>query len=373
VDAAAELLGLLPAGATVQPGVVQLTYRAVPADFAHAVRTLLADDHVDALIVIYAPPLPKLVGVPIDVLRDLEPNLTKPVVAVMVGLDDGPLAPGSHVPVFAFPEPAAGVLGRIAKHVDARVLPPEADGRRLADIDGDEAEAVIRHALEVRPGGTLLPLPATQDLLRSYGILVAEGRAISTREAAFAAAREIGYPVVLKSTAIVRTGRSERAGIALDLHDEAELARAWAAIEAELGSAALVEAIVQRMVRPGVDLRVTVELHRMFGPVVTFGLGGMLADAIGDRVPRLVPFAPGEAAAVIGASRAAFALTDRDARRGVEDLLERVALLADDRAELDSLVINPALASPDGCWVTDATARVCPAERQADTPVRRLG
>jgi len=90
-------------------------------------------------------------------------------------------------------------------------------------------------------------------------------------------------------------------------------------------------------------------------------------------VPRLTPLARGEAAALIGASRASRALTDAATRRGVQDLLERVACLADEHTELDTLVINPALASPAGCWVTDVVVHVRPAPSHADLSVRRLG
>jgi hypothetical protein len=106
--------------------------------------------------------------------------------------------------------------------------------------------------------------------------------------------------------------------------------------------------------------------------VLTFGLGGVLSDAIDDRVPRLVPFGAGDAAAVIAASRAGRAL-DGDPRvsDAVIDLLERVGWLADDHPELDRLVINPALGSAEGAGVVDVTAHVRPAPHPSD-PVRRL-
>ena len=373
VDLARDLLEPLPEGSTLDDGVVQLTYRAMPADFGHAVETVLAADEVDAILVIFAPPLPDASTVPIDVLRELEERLHKPLVAVMVGLDDGPLAPGSRIPVFSFPEPAVGVLGRIARHVNLHRNAPPAEIHRPAGVDADRAHAVLAHALELRPEGTLLPLAAAEELLAAYGIRVAPGRAVTSLDAAVAAADEIGYPVALKAAGIVRRGRSELAGVALDLHDSTEVRRAWAGIEGELGANAMAEAIVQCMAPPGVELRVSVAPHPTLGPVVTFGLGGVYADAIGDEVPRLVPFLVGEAAETVKASRAARALVDDEARRSAEDLLERVASLADAHPEIDRLVINPLLASSGGSWVTDVTVHVRPATAHADTPVRRLG
>jgi len=373
VDLVDDLLAPLPAGSSVEGGALQLTHRAMPADYAHAVRVLLAADAVDALVVIFAPPLPDLTALPAHALLELEPELTKPLVTVIVGLDDGPLAKGSRIPVFAFPEPAVGALGRIARHVTSQDRMPVGEPRRPDGIDVEAAAAIIEHALQVRPEGTMLPLQAAEGLLRAYGVSVSAGRAVTSEDAAVAAANEeLGYPVALKANGIVRRGRSERAGVALDLHDAAEVRRAWQGITEELGAAAMVEAVVQAMAPPGAELRVAVERHPLLGPVLTFGLGGVLADAIDDRVPRLVPFGTGDAAAVIGASRAGRAL-DGDPRvnEAVIDLLERVGWLADDHPELDRLVINPALGSAEGAWVVDVTAHVRPAPHPTD-PVRRL-
>ena len=373
VDVVEELLAPLPAGSSVEGGALQLTHRAMPADYAHAVRVLLAADAVDALVVIFAPPLPDLTALPAHALLELEPELTKPLVTVIVGLDDGPLAKGSRIPVFAFPEPAVGSLGRIARHVASQDRMPLGEPRRPDGIDVEAAAAIIEQALQARPEGTMLPLQAAEGLLRAYGVSVSAGRAVTSEDAAVAAANEeLGYPVALKANGIVRRGRSERAGVALDLHDAAEVRRAWQGITEELGAAAMVEAVVQAMAPPGAELRVAVEPHPLLGPVLTFGLGGVLADAIDDRVPRLVPFGAGDAAAVIEASRAGRAL-DGDPRvnDAVIDLLERVGWLADDHPELDRLVINPALGSAEGAWVVDVTAHVRPAPHPTD-PVRRL-
>ena len=373
VDLIDDLLAPLPAGSSVEGGALQLTHRAMPADYAHAVRVLLAADAVDALVVIFAPPLPDLTALPAHALLELEPELTKPLVTVIVGLDDGPLAKGSRIPVFAFPEPAVGALGRIARYVTSQDRMPLGEPRRPDGIDVEAAEAIIEQALRVHPEGTMLPLRAAEGLLRAYGVSVSAGRAVTSEDAAVDAANEeLGYPVALKANGIVRRGRSERAGVALDLHDAAEVRRAWQGITEELGAAAMVEAVVQAMAPPGAELRVAVEPHPLLGPVLTFGLGGVLADAIDDRVPRLVPFGTGDAAAVIEASRAGRAL-DGDPRvnEAVIDLLERVGWLADDHPELDRLVINPALGSAEGAWVVDVTAHVRPAPRPTD-PVRRL-
>ena len=205
---------------------------------------------------IFAPPLPDLAALPAHALLELEPELTKPLVTVIVGLDDGPLAKGSRIPVFAFPEPAVGALGRIARHVASRDRMP-AGGAAATRRDRRRGCGGHHRATpcRARPEGTMLPLQAAEGLLRAYGVSVSAGRAVTSEDAAVAAANEeLGYPVALKANGIVRRGRSERAGVALDLHDAAEVRRAWRGITDELGAAAMVEAVVQAMAPPGAEL-----------------------------------------------------------------------------------------------------------------------
>src|SRR5439155_18340056 len=112
--------------------------------------------------------------------------------------DDGPLATGSAIPSFGFPEPAADAIGRVVRYVGWRQR-PEGDVPELDGIDAEAAEAVVRHALEIRPGGTLLPLAVACELLATHGIPMSAARAVTSLEAALAAADELGYPVALKA------------------------------------------------------------------------------------------------------------------------------------------------------------------------------
>jgi acyl-CoA synthetase (NDP forming) len=144
---------------------------------------------------------------------------------------------------------------------------PPGEPRRPDGCDVDAATAIVDQALQVRPEGTMLPLRAAEGLLRAYGVSVSAGRSVTSEDAAVAAANEeLGYPVALKANGIVRRGRSERAGVALDLHDAAEVRRAWRGITDELGAPAMVEAVVQAMAPPGAELRVAVEPHPLLGP-----------------------------------------------------------------------------------------------------------
>jgi succinyl-CoA synthetase alpha subunit/GNAT superfamily N-acetyltransferase len=91
---------------------IQLDFRATSADYTSAIEAALRSDDIDGLMVVHAPPLAEAVGGPVAEIERAAHGAGKPIVAVLLATTDGPIAPGSNVPNFMFPEPAAAVLGR---------------------------------------------------------------------------------------------------------------------------------------------------------------------------------------------------------------------------------------------------------------------
>jgi acyl-CoA synthetase (NDP forming)/GNAT superfamily N-acetyltransferase len=370
-DTCRELAVIIPGGAQVGE-MVDLTYRAVPADYRQVLSAVLADANVDGVLAIYTPPIIDAVDDVAEAITDVAATASKPVVAVILGRDDGPLAPGSNVPAFSFPEPAAAALGRVARYAAWRAR-PQGTLPDLEDIDRETAQAIIDHALSIRPEGTLLPIGVTGRLLSAYGIPNGEARGVTSLEAALAAADEIGYPVALKAAGLARLARAESGGVALDVQDADELRGSYQRMRATLGNA-MAEAIVQRMVPAGVETIVTVDAHPSFGPVVSFGLGGAFADVIADRVTRSLPITDSDASDLVADSRAIVAIDVLGAdRAAVEDLLLRVGELVEEHPQITQLRLNPVLVSPAGAWVVDAHVHVHPVTVDAgEQLLRRL-
>jgi acyl-CoA synthetase (NDP forming)/RimJ/RimL family protein N-acetyltransferase len=370
VDSRAELEHALLADARVS-NPVDLTFRGVPADYRLALEVVLADPGVDAVLVIDAPPVITVRHDVAATVAAVAEHAEKPVLAVMLGRDDGPLLPGSTVPTFAFPEPAAAVLGRLARYAAWRKR-PEGVVPDLRAIDDVAGRAIVEHALEARPDGTLLPLGPTHELLVAYGIASAPARAVTSLDVALAAAEEVGYPVALKAAGLPRLARSESGGVALDVQDAAELRGAYERMRASLGRA-MAEAVVQHMAPGGVELCATIETHPAFGPIITFGLGGAFADAIADRPARSLPLTDLDAEELVAASRAAEAIEALGAdRAAVVDLLLRLGVLADDLPAIHQARLNPILVSPAGAWVLESQIHVRPPAPLSPSPVRSL-
>ncbi|MGK5675445.1 bifunctional acetate--CoA ligase family protein/GNAT family N-acetyltransferase [Micromonospora sp. URMC 106] len=333
--------------------------RAGAAEFAAALADTAADEGVDALVVVFAPPLPgQLTDTEADFTAALPAALAagKPTVATfLVGR-----APAG-VPAYPSVEEAVRALARVATYADwlrrpAGVLP------ELPRVDREAAHAALRPEA----------LDAT-GLLAAYGIDVVESvPARSAGEAADAATR-LGFPVALKAAAPGLRHRLDLGAVRLDLPDAATVRRAYAEMAAAFGA----DVLVQPMVPPGVACVVELVEDPAFGPVVGFGLGGVATELLGDRAWRAVPLTDLDAAELVDEPRAAPLLRGHRGaapvdRAALADLLLRVGRLADEQPRVRALTLNPVLARPDGISVLHATVRVGSAVARPDTGPRRL-
>ena len=135
----------------------------------------------------------------------------------------------------------------------------------------------------------------TEDLvkaqLKSFGVPVLDEIVSTSAQAAAAAARTIGFPVALKVISPAIPHRAKVGGIALGLHSEAAVAaefdRMLERVRQRAPTAAVDAVLVQKMLQPGPELFLGMSLDPSFGRVLTFGLGGILTEAL-----QQITFAP---------------------------------------------------------------------------------
>jgi acyl-CoA synthetase (NDP forming) len=196
---------------------------------------------------------------------------------------------------------------------------------------------------------------------------VALGPQVEVREAAnatdaVAAARELGYPVAVK-TGAAGEHKTERGGVALNLADDDAVLAAAERIGAPL--------VVQTMASGDAELLAGVVQDPVFGPLVGFGPGGVLAELIGEAAFRIAPLADADAEELVMGGKAGRLVhgfrgkppLDADALTAVLHRLSRLAAELPAVVELD---VNPLIARADGCVVVDARVRV----RRPERPVR---
>jgi acetyl coenzyme A synthetase (ADP forming)-like protein len=362
------LRAFLPAAASVANPVDMLA-SASAEHFERATAAILADEGVDALLAIFIPPL---VTEPDAAARAIglgsRASGDKPVLGVFMRAEGAPpaLAP---IPCYPFPEPAAIALARVAAYADWQRTPASESSERVR-IDEDAAAGVVNGALD-RGEGWLTP-DETQAVMTACGIGTPRSRSAATPEDAVAAAREVGFPVVVKGVGPAILHKTERQAVALDLRDDESVRRACSGLAGRLG-ADLAGFMVQQMVPGGVEMLVGATVDPLFGPLIVCGSGGVLVDLLGDSAVRLNPVMREDAHAMVNELRAARLLRGyRGATRADEealcDVIERISALVDACPEIAELDINPVKVLGQGACAVDVRIRV---ERERPRPASR--
>ncbi len=210
---------------------------------------------------------------------------------------------------------------------------------------------------------TLLSEVEAKAALREAGVPVTATSLARTREEAIAQAETFGYPVALKVVSPNVAHKSDVGGVALALTSQAEVAEAYEDILTAVSRAqpqAVIEGVsVQEMAHPGVEVIVGMTADPQFGPVMMFGLGGIMVEVLGDVAFRLAPLDPRDARDMVNEIQGRQAL---DGVRGqppvdiaaLEALLVRVSQFAAASPEVAELDLNPIIASPGGAIAVDA-------------------
>ena len=347
-----RLASLLPAAASLG-NPVDMIASAGAEQYRHVLAEVLAEPEIDLALAIHVTPR---VGDPTDVLEAMTAAAAtvpdKPVLAVMMAEEAFYAASQQHpalLPVYRFPEAAAGALAQLCAYADWRRRAPEGPPPELAADD-----ARVERLLAQREAG-YLPVAAALELMDAYRIPVARWRHVKRSEEVGGAASELGYPVVLKATGAALLHKSELGAVAVDLRDDDELAAALAAMTARLATAGVAADgfLLQEHRRGGQEVIFGVSTDPRFGPLLLFGLGGKYVEVLDDVQVALPPLTAGDAARLVRSIRSVRLLLgvrgEPPADLAVlEEVLLRISQLVTRHPRIAELDLNPFLATPVG-------------------------
>ena len=354
----AELAAHLPPTASVA-NPVDIIASATPAQYEHALGTLLRDEHVDAVLVIFIPPLVTRADEVAGAIRracDRHPG--KPVLAVCMSTAPMPeaLAP---ISAYRFPEAAAIALARAAAYAAWRRR-PEGHRPHFDDMDEARMRKCVEQAL-ARGGGWLTPDEASE-VVAAAGIRVAASGMAADEDEAVREAARIGYPVALKAVGADIIHKTDVGGVRLNVQRDEAVRSAWREMKGRLGER-MSGALVQRMVAGGVEMLVGVVDDPAFGHVLACATGGTMTEILADRQLGLHPLSDTDAADMVAGLRGAVLL---DGYRGsvpvdrgaLVTALLRLSALVDVCPEIRELDINPLVVLPAGTSALDARMMV---------------
>jgi acetyltransferase len=334
-----------------------------------AIRTVMDDPHVHMVLALLAPTDILDITSVARTIASFAGSARVPVAASFVGGED--VAEGSRilmeagVPSYQSPDRAVGALGAMVHYKE---LKENKTADEVPKVPGDQ-DAVRRLLDRVRgEGRTTLSESEGKEILMAYGLPVPpEGEARSAEEAV-KLAHMIGYPVVMKVSSPDIAHKTDVGGVAVNLRDDDEVHRTYALMMSQVRArmpTARVDGVTIEKMFPGREVIVGMVRDETFGPVLTFGLGGIFVEIIKDVSQRIAPVTEEAVDDMIRSIKAYPILGGARGRKpadieALKKVIFGVAQIAVDFPEITELEINPVMVGDagQGCGAVDALATI---------------
>jgi acetyltransferase len=332
---------------------------ATPERFVQAVRVVLAAPEVDGLAIILSP---QAMTDPTAVAEAVAPEIkaqSKPVFAVWMGSQD--VAEGirilneNGIPTFETPEEAVDTFMAMYSYTRNLELLQETPPRMPVELKVNTKQAKTFIEEFFRRKTLLLTEIEAKALLSAYGIPVNPTMTASSPAAAVAAARKLGFPVVMKIHSPDISHKSEVDGVRVFIRTEEEVAQAFEDVVSKARAlkpeAKIFGVTVETQVaKSPLELILGAKKDPYFGPLILFGLGGVLAEVFRESAVDLPPLNLLLARRLMERTRIFRVLqgyrhippADLGA---LEEILVRLSQLVTDFPEIAELDINPLLLS----------------------------
>lgn len=321
-----------------------------------ALETIIADPNVDGLLVLLTPQAMTEIEATAEVIGRISDEIDKPIITCFMGeakVDSGVNRLQKYqVPNYPFPERAALAFKAMSdyRQVLSRPKPEYVE----FEVDRKTTQQVFDKVHE--QGRLSIGDSEARQILTAYGLKIPESKLAADPDEAVEIANEIGYPVVLKIASPDILHKTDVGGVKIGLESAEQVQDAFELMfyraQRYLPQAHLWGCLVQEMVPPG-GLEVLIGMNRdpQFGPLVTFGLGGIYVETLKDVTFRIAPFSVQSAEKMLSEIRAHAIL---DGVRGeppvdkaaIIDVLLRIAQLVQDFPEIVELDINPLMVYP---------------------------
>lgn len=348
-----KLRSFLPAAASVK-NPVDMIASAPIEHYKQTLETVLADDQVDMVVVIYLPFLGlKDIDVAKAVMEIKAKHPEKPIVGVFMTTSEffAKLSDMQvNVPFFMYAEQAVDGLNRLNEQ---RQWVEKPVGQVVSfDVDRDRARSIMQASLA--DGRAQLTTRESIDVLDAYGIRVCRSGFATDEEEAVALANQIGYPVVMKMTSKTTSHKTDVGGVRVNIQSADELRAQYRDLIEKLRERGLLDGlegvIIQEMVKGSREMVCGVATDPQYGHMMMFGLGGVFIEVMKDVTFRMAPLTDIDAQEMIrgvkayklleGARGTTLAQLDQ-----LESVLLRLSQLVTDFPEIEELDINPLIIS----------------------------
>ena len=348
-----KLRSFLPSAASVK-NPIDMIASAPIEHYKQTLETVIADENVDMIMVIYLPFLGlKDIDVAKAVMEIKAEHPEKPVIGVFMTKSEFFTALSDmdvNMPFFMYAEEAADGFNRLNQQ---RLWMSRPEGKvPCYDVDRNKAEQIMKLAL--MDGRAQLTTLESIDLLAAYGIRACKYGLAKNEEEVVELGNSIGYPVVMKMTSKTTSHKTDVGGVRVNIQSEEQLRAEYKDLIAKLTEKGLIDGlegvIIQEMVKGNREMVCGIATDPQYGPMMMFGLGGVFIETMKDVTFRIAPLTDVDADEMIKSVKAYGLLkgargTKPAQMEQIQETLLRLSQLVNDYKFIDELDINPLLIS----------------------------
>lgn len=343
----------LPAAAAVN-NPVDVIASGGPDAYRVAVDAVLSDKNVDAVIVIFVPPIVvdhrAVINAIIEKIKKYRNEKT--VLGCYMTAPDG--IAGSEelakhkIPVYTFPESAAKAMSAMVRY---RKLIDKPQGKNVVfKVNKSHVNKIINEA--VKSGHDLILGEKALEILDAYGIKVVKSMKVRTHRTLKKVITELKFPLVMKIDNPQITHKTDVGGVVADLRNQAEAKDAFNTMKKKFAGSrgGFTGVIIQEMVKGGVETIIGMNQDPSFGPLIMFGLGGIYVEVMKDVAFKIHPLTDLNAEEMIKSIKGYPLLIGSRGAPSVnlkilEETLLRLSQLVSDFPIFESFDVNPFIVS----------------------------
>ena len=348
-----KLRSFLPSAASVK-NPIDMIASAPIEHYKQTLETVIADENVDMIIVIYLPFLGlKDIDVAEALMEIKAKNPQKPIIGVFMTKNEffTKLSDKNvNMPFFMYAEEAADGLNRLNQQ---RLWMERPEGKvPCFDVDRQKVKEII--AKSVKEGRDQLTTLESIDVLQAYGIRACKYGLATNIDEVVTLGNSIGYPVVMKMTSKTTSHKTDVGGVVVNIRSEEQLRKEYESLLGRLEEKGLLEGlegvIIQEMVKGNREMVCGIATDPQYGPMMMFGLGGVFVETLKDVTFRIAPLTDIDAKEMVQSVKAYKLLqgargTTPAQINQIEETLLRLSQLVNDFKFIDELDINPLLIS----------------------------
>ena len=366
-ETANRLAAHLPPAANLN-NPVDVLCNALADRYEFALDAVLDDPHVNIGLVLLTPQaMTQAAATAEAVVKTAQRHPDKPVFACFLGVggvEDGVrLLRQGKVPHYDSPEAAVNAIKVMTDYVKWRSRPERVV--KLFPVKRRKAETIVEK--HIRQQTYEIGEVESKEILEAYGFAVPKAAVAASAEQAANIARQIGFPVVVKIWSPQIIHKTDVGGVRLNLGTVEDVMDAFDLITYRIARSKpdinVLGVVVQEMITRGKEVILGMKRDPHCGPLMMFGMGGVMVEVLRDVCFYLAPLTPEEARKMLMSTKTYQMLKGVRGEPGVDidaiaEALQRLSQLVTEFPQIQQLDINPYVVGPRGTVPIAVDARI---------------